>query len=72
MKIKIKHLSFDDLPKIKTDKRPPKKPNLFFRTLLKLVSFFPLKGAKFRSEFVGMEKLGKKQPCLPRHARGGS
>lgn len=64
MKIKIKPTSFDDLPKIKADKRPPKKPNLFFRTLLKLVSFFPLKGAQFRSEFVGMEKLVKKQPCL--------
>ncbi len=64
MKIKIKHTSFDDLPKINADKRPPKKPNLFFRTLLKLVSFFPLKGAKFKAEFTGMKKLEKKQPCL--------
>ena len=64
MKIKIKHTSFDELPKIKADKHPPKKPNLFFRTLLKLVSFFPLKGAKFKAELVGMEKLNKKQPCL--------
>ena len=64
MKIKIKRTSFSDLPQINSDNHPPKKPNLFFKTLLKLVSFFPLKSANFKAEFIGMEKLGKKQPCL--------
>ena len=64
MKIKIKQTAYEDLFRGKPKTRKPKKPNMFFRTLLKIVGSFDLKSAKFRCEKVGMEKLAKKEPCL--------
>lgn len=65
MNIKITKKSYSDvlaLPKEKPFK--PKKPNLFFRTLLKLVSLPDLWATKFECNEIGMEKLSKKEPCL--------
>ncbi|MBQ9112062.1 MAG: 1-acyl-sn-glycerol-3-phosphate acyltransferase [Clostridia bacterium] len=42
----------------------PKKPNLLFRTLLKLVSLPDLIITRFRCRKIGMERLGRKEPCL--------
>ena len=50
------------MPKPKHEK--PKKPNIFWRTLLKLVSLPSMIKTGFKCKKVGMEKLGKKAlPC---------
>ncbi len=65
MNIKVKKLSLDEVKALKKEKkRNPKKPNIFWRTLLKILSSIDLKNTDFSVEKVGMEKLGKKQPCL--------
>lgn len=65
MKIKVVEKSYEEvmaLPKQKHKK--PHRPNLFFRTLMRLVSIPDLKKTSFKFERVGMEKLAKKEPAL--------
>ena len=65
MKIKSKSLSYDavaSIPKVKHKK--PKKPNVLWSTLIRVLSFFALLPIKFKYRKKGMEKLGKKEPCL--------
>ncbi len=65
MKTKVKTRSFEEvsaLPAVKH--RRPMKPNLFFRTVLKVASVFDLMQTKFTCKKVGMERLSKKDPCL--------
>ncbi len=65
MKIKSKVLSYDavlNIPKQKHKK--PKKPNIFWTTLIRVLSFFALLPIKFKYRKKGMEKLKKKEPCL--------
>ncbi|MBQ7327136.1 MAG: 1-acyl-sn-glycerol-3-phosphate acyltransferase [Clostridia bacterium] len=50
------------MPKPKHEK--PKKPNIFWRTLLKLVSLPSMIKTGFKCKKVGMERLGKKEPAL--------
>ncbi len=42
----------------------PIKPNIFFRTLMKLAALPDLFETRFRCERVGMERLGKKEPAF--------
>ncbi len=42
----------------------PKRPNLFFRTLLKLVSLPDLWATSFSLDRVEMKEIGKNEPCL--------
>ena len=42
----------------------PKRPNIFFRMLLRAVSAPDLKATNFNYREFEMEKLGKKEPCL--------
>ena len=44
--------------------RKPKRPNIFFRTLLKVASAPDLIATKFKVKKVGMERLGKKEAAL--------
>ena len=65
MKIKLIEKTYDEvmaLPKQKHKK--PHKPDIFFRTLMRLVSIPDLKKTNFSFERVGMEKLGKNEPAL--------
>lgn len=65
MKIKIKNKSYEEvmtLPKAKYAK--PLKPNMFFRILIKLLSLPDIWAMKFECKKIGMDKLGKKEPCL--------
>jgi len=65
MKIKITPKKYEDVIALPAEKyKKPKKPNIFFRTLLKLVSLPDLMSVRFRCEKEGMESLGKKEPCL--------
>ena len=50
------------MPKPKHQK--PWKQYKFFGWLLKFVSSFDLKATNFKYQEIGMEKLGKKEPCL--------
>jgi len=65
MKIKTKIADFDyvmSLPKQKHIK--PKKPNMFFRTLLKVVGISDLKATNFTYKTIGMEKLSKNESAV--------
>ena len=42
----------------------PRKPNIFWRSLIRLLTVFGLMGTKFRYTSERMELLGKKEPCL--------
>lgn len=44
--------------------RKPIKPNIFFRTLMRLVSIPDLLATKFKFKKIGMERLGKKEPAF--------
>ena len=65
MKIKVTEKSYQEvmaLPKRKHQK--PIRPNIFWRTLLKVVSAPALIKTGFKVKKVGMERLGKKEPAL--------
>ena len=64
MKIKLKKAEIETLLQHKVEHKKPKKPNIFFRTLLKLVSLPNMLLTGFKTEKIGMEKLSKKEPCL--------
>ncbi len=65
MKIKVIEKKYEDVlalehaPHIK-----PKRPNIFFRTLLKLVSLPDLLATRFSCKRIGMQRLDKREPCL--------
>ena len=65
MKIKVTEKSLEEvLAKPRAKHKKPKRPGMFFRTLMKVVSAPDLKKTKFKCERIGMDKLGKKEPCL--------
>ncbi|MBE6769639.1 MAG: 1-acyl-sn-glycerol-3-phosphate acyltransferase [Ruminococcaceae bacterium] len=65
MKIKTKVLDFDTVLSMVPKKHiRPKKPNILFRTLLKIVSVPDLLATRFTYKKIGMEKLQKNEPCL--------
>lgn len=65
MKIKNRPLDYEKVLVLPPEKHlPPKKPSLFYRTLLKTLSGADLKATEFTYETEGMERLGKKQPAL--------
>ena len=65
MKTITKTLDYEkviSLPKMKSYK--PIKPSLFWRCVMRLISIPGLLSCKFSYNKIGMEKLGKKEPCL--------
>ena len=65
MKIKVIRKSYDEVMALPRRKhRKPIKPNILFRTLLKIVSAPDLKKVNFTHQKIGMEKLGKKESAL--------
>ena len=71
MKIKVEDKNYADLLVEKEDQRAkhkkhknPIKPNMFFRTLMRLVSVPDLLSTHFKLERKGMERLEKGQPAL--------
>ncbi len=65
MKIKTAEKSYEEVIALKGQKhRKPQKPNILFRTLLKVVSTPDLFATKFSCRKIGMEKLAKHEPCL--------
>ena len=65
MKIKVIETDYDTAIASKQVKKfVPKKPNILFRTLLKIVCTPDLIATKFKLNKINMDKLGKKEPCL--------
>ena len=68
MKIKVRKGSYRQIiDNHQAKKRPhvkPKKPNIFFRTLMRGVSLPDLLATKFSFERIGMERLGKNEPAF--------
>lgn len=65
MKIKVCTRSFDEVMAMKDERhKKPGKPSFFFRTLIRLISAGELKETGFTYRMRGMEKLGKREPCL--------
>ncbi len=65
MKIKNIQADFEQIAEMEAPgHKKPKRPNLLFRTLLKVVSAPELAATGFKCRKVGMEKLGKDEACL--------
>lgn len=65
MKIKVKNVDYDYVMSLPQNPHiKPKKPNILFRTLLKIVSTPDLIATRFSCERIGMEKLGRREPAL--------
>ena len=65
MKIKVRSVHYDEvMDKTFPKRKKPLKPNIFWRTLIKILSASALLPIGFSARRIGMEKLGKKEPCL--------
>lgn len=65
MKIKVKQSTYEEVLKLPGfQHQKPKKPSMFFRTLLKTLSVGELKKAQFELKKNGMEQLKDDEPCL--------
>ena len=65
MKIKTKKLPYEKVLQLPPYRhRRPKKPMWLFSTLMYLLSKPALWATRFSYKKIGMEKLGKKEPCL--------
>ncbi len=65
MKIKTTNADYESVLLLPEEDRPkPKKPNLFFRTIVRLASIPDLVATKFTYNQINMDKLGKDEPCL--------
>lgn len=65
MKIKTVPKSYDDVLALPAPQhKKPKRVNLFFRILLKVVSIPDLLAVRFQCRKIGMEKLGRREPCM--------
>ena len=65
MKIKIIKKSYSEVINMPPQAPfKPKKPNIFFRCLLKVVSMPDLIATKFECNKIDMDKLGKREPAL--------
>ncbi len=65
MKTTVKKMDYDKVMALpRPEHQLPRKPNLFFRTLLRGLSSIGLMGTKFRFETERFELLGRDEPCL--------
>lgn len=65
MKIKVVDMSYEEaLAQPPQRHERPRKPPLAFRALLRALSAPDLRATHFRCERIGMDRLGKNDPCL--------
>lgn len=65
MKTVIKEMPYEQVIKLKRGKnRKPIRPWFFWRILIRVLSKGELKECNFKANYIGMEKLGRKEPCL--------
>ena len=65
MKIAVKDASYEDVrKKRRPPHRKPLRPNFLLQTVIRVLAIFDLLPTGFTYETHGMEKIGKKEPCL--------
>ena len=65
MKIKVKNRPYEKVVAIKPPKRrKPLRPLFLLQIVIRILAIFDLWPAKFTFQKHGMEKIGKKEPCL--------
>ena len=65
MKTTFKNKKYEEVMAMPKPKhRKPWKQHIFFRWLLKVLSGFDLRATNFKYKEIGMENLGKDEPCL--------
>ncbi len=65
MNIRIKHLTYEQAAaKQYPPHKMPRKPLFLLQAIIRLISIPALRGCKFSFTRSGMEKLGRKEPCL--------
>ena len=65
MKISVKTMDYDQAIALRRpEHKLPKKINLFWRVLIRLLTIVGMAGTKFEYETERMELLGKDEPCL--------
>ena len=65
MKIKTKHLDYSQVMALPRPKhRAPLRPMFLLQALVRFLAIFDLRPTKFTYRKRGMDKLGKKEPCL--------
>ena len=65
MKTTIKKLDFDKVMALpRPERKLPRKPNMFWRCLIRLLTVFGMMGTKFSYTTERMELLEKDEPCL--------
>ena len=65
MKTTVKSMPYEKAVALPRPKRKhPHKVDIFWRSLIRLLTVFGLMGTKFKYESEGMEKIGKNEPCL--------
>ncbi len=65
MKNTFKTIDFDAaMAKARPKRKKPVKPNIFFRTLIRILSIFSLAGSGVTYKKERMELIDKKEPCL--------
>ena len=65
MKTSTKTMAYEKVMELKRPQRKlPRKPNLFWRCLIRFLCIFGMMGTKFSYETERMELLGKDEPCL--------
>ena len=65
MKTTVKKMDYDKVIALpRYPHKAPRKPNLFWRTLIRLLTVFGMAGTKFTYESERMDLLGKDEPCL--------
>lgn len=65
MKTTIKQMDYASVMALpRPQHKLPKKPNLFWRVLIRLLTIVGMMGTRFQYETEGFEKLDRKEPCL--------
>ena len=65
MKTTVKQMSYEQVMALpRPQHKMPRKPGLFWRCLIRVLTIFGLMGSGFHYETEGLEKIGKKEPCL--------
>ena len=65
MKISVKKLDFEKaMARPRPEHRKPKKINIFWRSLIRVLTVIGMAGTRFTYEKERMELLGKDEPCL--------
>lgn len=65
MRTVVKELSYEKVMALKPLKiQKPLKISYFYRIVIKFLASFPLRKVNFKCNYIGMEKLDPKQPCM--------